>query len=277
MQRLSNLGYLALLLLFLATPAMAVFVERFEPVWEEPGVGGTTTSAPGSATYTDPTTGMEFVLVKGGCFQMGDTFGVGQADEKPVHEVCVDDFYLGKYEVTQGQWQKVMGSNPSYFQKGDNYPVERVSWDDTQDYLRQLNSKSNKTFRLPTEAEWEYAARSGGKKEKYAGGDNVDTVAWYDSNSGSSTHPVGQKQANGLGLYDLSGNVWEWTGDWYDDKYYAKSPKNNPPGPSGGSFRVSRGGSWYFRPDFVRSAVRRGDSPDFRYDSLGFRLAFPAR
>jgi serine/threonine-protein kinase PpkA len=151
-----------------------------------------------------PATGMEFVLVKGGCFQMGDTFGGDQNDQGPVHEVCVDDFYLGKTEVTQGQWQKVMGSTVSLQRdkvnhswslrgEGDSYPMYYVSWDETQDYLRKLNQQSGKTYRLPTEAEWEYAARSGGKKEKYAGGDSVDAVAWYDGNSGNQTHPVGRR------------------------------------------------------------------------------------
>lgn len=288
------------LLLLLATPTWAVFVERFEPVWEEQGGGdgqswrevllipiedeasseekrGGAPSGRGNEGFTDLTTGMEFVLVKGGCFSMGSNDG--GSDERPVHEVCVDDFYLGKFEVTQGQWQKVTGSNPSSFKKDDDYPVESVSWDDTQLYLRQLNQKSSsKSFRLPTEAEWEYAARSGGQQEKYAGGDNVDAVAWYDKNSGRSTHPVGQKQANGLGLYDVSGNVWEWTGDKYDSDYYGQSPKQNPTGTSVSFFgRVYRGGSWNNEPGGVRSAVRSHDAPTTRYATLGFRLAFPAR
>ncbi len=167
--------------------------------------------------FIESSTGMEFVAVNGGCFQMGDNFGDGMADrEKPVHEVCVSDFVIGKYEVTQGQWRKLMGSNPSKFNScGDNCPVEQVSWNDVQQFIQRLNSQSGRNFRLPTEAEWEFAARSGGKHEKYSGGDNVDAVAWYGDNSGKMTHPVGQKQANGLGLYDMSGNVWEWVSDWY--------------------------------------------------------------
>jgi formylglycine-generating enzyme required for sulfatase activity len=235
-----------------------------------------------------PATGMEFVLVKGGCFQMGDTFGGDQNDQRPVHEVCVDDFYLGKTEVTQGQWQKVMGSTVSQQRdkvnrswslrgEGDSYPMYYVSWDETQDYLRKLNQQSGKTYRLPTEAEWEYAARSGGKNEKYPGGDSVDAVAWYDGNSGNQTHPVGQKRPNSLGLYDMSGNVWEWCGDWYDRGYYSKSLRNNPAGPSAGSGRVFRGGGWGGGPGFVRSAFRGWDSPGDRSHFLGFRLAFTAR
>jgi formylglycine-generating enzyme required for sulfatase activity len=193
-----------------------------------------------------------------------------------VHEVCIDDFYMGKYEVTQGQYQAITGSNPSHF-KGSDRPVEKVSWNDARDYIRKLNQRSGKTYRLPTEAEWEYAARSGGRSEKYAGGDSVDAVAWHSGNSGSQTHPVGQKRPNGLGLFDMSGNVWEWCRDWYESGYYGKSPKDNPQGPSGGSYRVNRGGGWYYGPGDVRSANRCRDSPDARNGNLGFRLAFPAR
>ena len=137
---------------------------------------------------------MEFVWVPGGCYRMGSNSG--EDDEQPVHEVCVDGFWLGKYEVTQAEWQRVMGNNPSHF-KGDRNPVEIVSWDDAQEFIKRLNAKGNGTFRLPTEAEWEYAARSGGKDEKYAGGNDVDRVAWYKSNSGGKTHPVGTKAPNG--------------------------------------------------------------------------------
>ncbi len=220
---------------------------------------------------------MEFVLVPGGCFQMGVTFGDGYSDEKPVHEVCVDSFYMGKYEVTQGQYQVVTGNNPSNFKKGDNYPVENVSWNDTQSFIRSLNGKGGSKYRLPTEAEWEFAARSGGRSEKYAGGNDIDAVAWYTSNSGSSTHPVGQKQPNGLGLYDMSGNVWEWCGDWYDGSCYGSSPRNNPEGPSSGSGRVGRGGGWDDNPGVVRAARRNGYTPGYASINLGFRLILPVQ
>ncbi|MDP3259083.1 MAG: formylglycine-generating enzyme family protein [Thermodesulfovibrionales bacterium] len=223
---------------------------------------------------TDSATGMEFVSVKGGCYQMGDTFGDGGSDEKLVHEVYVDDFYIGKYEVTQGQWKAIMGNNPSYFNNcGDNCPVERVSWNDVQDFINKLNSKSGKNYRLPTEAEWEYAARSGGKNEKYAGTSNESELgeyAWYSSNSGGKTHPVGQKKPNGLGIYDMSGNVFELVNDWYDSDYYKNSPKDNPKGPSSGQSRVLRGGSW-------GNSTRYQVPPPRFYVPNGFRLAFPAR
>ncbi|OCC14196.1 serine/threonine kinase [Dissulfuribacter thermophilus] len=227
--------------------------------------------------FIEPITGMEFVWVPGGCFEMG--CGSWQSDcdsdEKPVHEVCVDGFWIGKYEVTQGQWKRVMGNNPSKFKKGDDYPVERVSWDDAQEFIKRLNSKSGRTFRLPTEAEWEYACRSGGKEEKYCGGSAVDRLAWYWGNSGGSTHRVGTKAPNGLGIHDMSGNVWEWCEDWYDEDYYRNSPRNNPKCPSSGSYRVSRGGSWYFNPRFVRSAYRNRFRPRNRLNYLGFRLVLP--
>ena len=218
--------------------------------------------------------GMEFVFVKGGCFDMGDTFGDGYSDEKPVHTVCVSDFYMGKYEVTQGQWKAIMGNNPSYFKNcGDNCPVENVSWYEVQEFIERLNSKSGKKYRLPTEAEWEYAACSGGKREKYAGtNDNPDDYAWHDSNSGKKTHPVGQKRPNGLGLYDMTGNVWEWCSDWCGEDYYASSPKDNPQGPSSGSYRVLRGGSWFYSPRVIRASNRGIDFPSFRLIYNGFRL-----
>jgi formylglycine-generating enzyme required for sulfatase activity len=220
---------------------------------------------------------IEMVFVKGGCYQMGDTFGEGETDEKPVHQVCVDDFYLGKYEVTQAQWLAVMGNNPSYFKEcGANCPVEQVFWEDAQEFTRRLNELAGRNYRLPYEAEWEYAARSGGKSEKYAGGSNIDAVAWYDKNSGYSTHPVGSKQPNGLGLYDMSGNVWEWCKDWYADKYYERSPQQNPRGPLSGSSRVVRGGGWDNDPAYVRAADRFGFSPGDRGAGLGFRLVLPA-
>ena len=183
---------------------------------------------------------------------------------------------MGKYEVTQAQWKAVMGSNPSRF-KGDNLPVENVSWDDVQAFIRKLNQLTGKRYRLPTEAEWEYAARGGNKSRgyKYAGGNNIDEVAWYDGNSGERTHPVGKKRPNELGLYDMSGNVWEWCSDWYDEDYYGNSPQNNPQGPASGSSRVFRGGSWLNYAILCRSASRYYSTPDSRYGLIGFRLVSP--
>jgi sulfatase modifying factor 1 len=226
--------------------------------------------------YRDPVTGMELVLIKGGCYDMGDTFGDGGVDEKPVHEVCLKDFYLGKNEVTQGQWKRVMGDNPSHFKESDENPVEKISWNDAKEFIRRLNKMSGKSYRLPTEAEWEYAARSGGKREKWAGTSNESELrdyAWFSNNSGNKTHPVRQNRPNGLGLYDMTENVWEWVSDWHDKDYYRSSPKNDPPGPSSGQSKVFRGGSWYRGPGNVRAAYRGKNVPSIRYNSIGFRLA----
>ena len=215
-------------------------------------------TSPTRREWKDPTTGMEFIWVEGGAYQMGCGSGPGVCppNELPEHEVTVGGFWIGKYTVTQGQWQKVMGNNPSGFQKGDNYPVETVTWEDAKEFIRKLNGKSGQTFRLPTEAEWEYAARSGGKAEKYAGGNDVDSVAWYGANSGKSTHPVGTKAPNGLGIYDMSGNVWQWCEDTYDDDAYKKHQRNNPVSTSGGSLKVLRGGSWSRDATWVRCTFR---------------------
>ena len=225
-------------------------------------------------TYTDPVTGMEFVWVPGGCYDMGcgSWSDNCSSDELPVHEVCVDGYWMGRYEVTQGQWKQVMGSNPSYFKSGDNYPVERVSWHDCQEFIDELSSLSGREFRLPTEAEWEYAARSGGQPEKYAGGSDLDSLGWYQSNGDFRTHVVGTKASNGLGIYDMSGNVFEWCSDWYDFDYYDDSPINNPQGPSSGSNRVLRGGSWGNFARYCRTANRYDYWPEYASYAGGFRL-----
>lgn len=207
---------------------------------------------------------------------MGDTFGDGYDIEKPVHEVCVDDLYLGKYSVTQGQWKAIMGNNPSQFKSGDNYPVESVSWNDAQDFIRKLNEKTGKRYRLPTEAEWEYAARSGGKKEKWAGTSNESELgeyAWYDKNSRNMTHPVGEKRPNGLGLYDMSGNVWEWVQDTYRRDAYKQHSRKNPIIEEASQDRVLRGGSWFFGVRLIRAAFRLGFDPGDRFTTYGFRVA----
>jgi sulfatase modifying factor 1 len=231
------------------------------------------------STEADTSQDIGMVFVKGGCYQMGDTFGDGEADEKPVHQACISDFYIGKYVVTQEQWVAVMGSNPSKF-TGDRRPVEQVSWDDVQEFIVKLNTRTGKRYRLPTEAEWEYAARSGGKQEKWAGTSDVNLLgnyAWYKDNSGQETHVVGQKLPNGLGLYDMSGNVWEWVQDFYGDVYYEGSPKDNPHGPKlGSNNRVLRGGCWFMNARGIRTAIRTQFLPSERISIYGFRLVLPA-
>lgn len=224
------------------------------------------------ANWIEPVTGMKFVFVPGGTFVMGDVFGDGYDDEKPVHEVALDDFYIGKFPVTQGQWKKVLGNNPSEFQKGVDYPVENVSWHDAIDFTEKLQTMDGNdfTYDLPTEAQWEYAARSGGKKERYAGGEHVDMLAWYKGNSDKTKHPVGRKKPNGLGLYDMSGNVREWCRDWYGG--YPSGYDRNPAGPTDGAGRVNRGGSWITDAGYCRSAYRNRSTPDARIQDLGFRV-----
>ena len=215
------------------------------------------------------------VSVEGGTFWMGGTSEQGSDaydDEKPTHQVTLSSFSIGKYEVTQEEWQAVMGSNPSNF-KGARLPVECVSWEDCQEFIRRLNQLTGKRFRLPTEAEWEYAARGGNRSRgyKYAGSDNLSSVAWYTDNSGSATHPVGQKSPNELGLYDMSGNVWEWCQDWYGS--YSSGSQTNPAGPNSGSRRVCRGGCWNSSARYCRSSRRNYYTPSYRNGSLGLRLA----
>ena len=229
---------------------------------------------PNTPSLADAITGMEFVPVTGGCFQMGDGFGDGRAYEKPVHQACVSDFSIGKFAVTQGQWKKVMGHNPSHFSScGDNCPVEKVSWYDVQDFIQRLNALTGKQYRLPTEAEWEFACRSGGKSEKYCGGNDIEAVAWYSGNALGKTHPVGKKQPNGLGIYDMSGNVWQWVQDSYG--HYSNGSVQDPQGPIGGTSRVFRGGAWHALAWNVRATFRDNDDPSYRLDRLGFRLAGP--
>jgi formylglycine-generating enzyme required for sulfatase activity len=213
----------------------------------------------------------EMVFVQGGTFQMGSNSGT--SSEKPVHQVTVSDFYIGKFEVTQKQWVAIMGSNPSYFKDCDDCPVEHVSWNDIQEFLQKLNAKTGQNYRLPSEAEWEYAARGGNKSKgyTYSGSNSFDDVAWVKSNSGSTTHPVGMKQPNELGIYDMSGNVWEWCNDWYDKKYYQTGSSFNPKGPSIGTERSLRSGSFYYNENLCRTTFRYGNSPGSR-GSDGFRL-----
>ncbi|MDD7439840.1 formylglycine-generating enzyme family protein [Prevotellamassilia timonensis] len=208
------------------------------------------------------------VYVSGGTFIMG---GDDSSDQMPTHNVTLSSYYICKYEVTQALWQAVMDSNPSKF-KGDYRPVEGVSWNDCQTFINRLNSYTGRNFRLPTEAEWEFAARGGNysRHYKYSGSNYIGDVAWYDGNSGDHTHPVGTKQANELGLYDMSGNVWEWCSDWYGS--YSSYSQTDPIGPNSGSDRVWRGGGWYDSVWNCRSSYRNYYAPRDCSDYLGLRL-----
>jgi formylglycine-generating enzyme required for sulfatase activity len=229
--------------------------------------------AGGPNVVMDDVVGIEMVFVRGGTFMMGDTGGNGYDNEKPVHSVTLSDFYIGKYPVTQRQWFEVMESSPSYF-TGDDLPVERVSWNDAYRFIQKLNAKTGNKYRLPTEAEWEYAARGGADSRGYiySGSNDINDVAWYRDHSGYKTHNVGTKAPNELGIYNMSGNVWEWVNDWYD-REYREIPDTDPPGPSTGSYRVSRGGSWGNAAGGCRVSHRSYCYPDDRRGILGFRLA----
>ena len=228
-----------------------------------------------ASTFTVGGVSFEMVYVQGGTFTMGATSEQGSDawdSEKPAHGVTLSSYHIGKTEVTQELWQAVMGSNPSYF-KGSRRPVEQVSYDDCKTFISRLNSATGQSFRLPTEAEWEYAARGGAKSRgyKYSGSDSVGDVAWYSDNSGSQTHDVATKSPNELGIYDMSGNVYEWCSDWYGS--YGSGSQSNPQGPSSGSRRVFRGGSWRFNAGNCRVAYRNGGTPVNRINNLGLRLA----
>jgi len=231
------------------------------------------------------------VFVEGGTFIMGDVTGGGDSKERPSHEVTISSFIIGKYEVTQSEWQNIMGSNPSYF-KGGSLPVETVNWFECVEFCNKLSLKEGLTpcyngtdnnitcdwsangYRLPTEAEWEFAAKGGRQSGKsiYSGNDNQDYVAWYSGNSRNKTQPVGKKQPNELGIYDMSGNVWEWCWDWYDECYYDKSPGADPRGAWSGIGRVLRGGSYYYTKFNLRNTNRYNSEPQYRYFYYGLRL-----
>jgi formylglycine-generating enzyme required for sulfatase activity len=238
--------------------------------------GGAEQTPGGGNSFTDPLVGT-FILVKGGTFTMGCTSEQSDCDtdEKPTHQVTLRNFYIGETEVTQAQWRAVMGTNPSGFKNCDKCPVENVSWMEVQDFISELNSRSSGVrYRLPTEAEWEYAARGGlqSRGYKYAGSKHIDDdIAWYSGNAGGKTRPVKGKLPNELGLYDMSGNVWEWCRDWYGS--YSATAQSDPKGPDQGSFRVLRGGSWSYVALGCRASIRVSSTPAGRSYTIGFRLA----
>ena len=265
---------------------------------------------------------IKFEFIKGGCFQMGNTFEEGNDDEKPVHEVCLDDFYMGKYEVTVGEFRKFIDDTryKTDAEKGDGcsdwnenkwekskdvnwlhtgfpqterHPVVCVTWSDADEYVKWLSAKEGKGVRLPTEAEWEYAARSGGKGYEYIFGDGAPSDNLADESAKKEfprwtvwegytdnfiyTAPVGSFKANESGLHDMAGNVWEWTADWYGKNYYKQSPKDNPKGPERGDRKVARGGSWLNKPDYTRASHRFKVAPAKRFVNGGFRVVYPAK
>ena len=242
---------------------------------ETPPTGGNTTQDGENKVYTVNGVSFTMVAVKGGTFTMGATAEQTGADldEFPTHSVTLSDYYIGETEVTQELWQAVMGSNPSYFTGNMQRPVEKVSWDDCQTFITKLNELTGESFAIPTEAQWEYAAR-GGKSTKgylYSGSNSIADVAWYTDNSSNTTHPVKSKSPNEVGLYDMSGNVLEWCADWYGS--YSSTSQTNPVGPSTGSHRVLRGGGWSYGATYCRIANRRNYGPPSANGYSGLRLA----
>lgn len=228
--------------------------------------------------WAEPKTGMEFVWVPSGCFNMGGSSASDKEEqhayeEQPVHKVCVKGFWMGRYEVTQAQYQQAMGNNPSHF-LGSNKPVEQVSWNDASNFSDEMKNSTGTQVRLPSEAEWEYACRAGGAHQKYCGsGSRPDRLAWYRDNSGKETHAVGQLGSNDWGLYDMSGNVWEWTQDCYNETY-RDAPADGSAWETGEcNMRMVRGGSWAGILDNVRAAIRNETATGIKFYIYGFRVA----
>ncbi len=274
-----------LFLLLLAGQAQDVVIRRNAPTttvsrkpqkrMANPQKPKTTTTTSDIQTFSAGGVTFRMVRVEGGSFTMGATSEQGSeaySNASPAHRVTLSTYYIGETEVTQALWEAVMGNNPSNF-KGANLPVEQVSWEGCQNFIRELNRMTGKRFRLPTEAEWEYAARGGNKSQgcKYSGSNAIDKVAWYIVNSGNKTHEVRTKSPNELSIYDMNGNVWEWCQDWYGS--YDASSQTNPSGPSTGSRRVCRGGSWFSSAGSCRVSYRNDSTPGYRGSILGLRLA----
>ena len=236
------------------------------------------TPAPGDS-WKEPLTGMPFVWVPAGCFQMGcqpddDSCTV---DEKPRHEVCLNGYWIGKYEVTQQEWKEIEIDNPSHHQVDDDYPLEQASWVNIQQFINNLNETNDNRyiFRLPTEAEWEYACRGGNNEQIYSGGNDILSLGWHWTieETNKQTYPIGQKKPNSLGIYDMSGNVWEWTADLYDDEAYQQNTtRHNPQVTGKGSCRVARGGSYHSYPKRLRCSARRAYPRKATNRYTGFRL-----
>jgi formylglycine-generating enzyme required for sulfatase activity len=268
---------LFLLLILGATASQGQVLVKMSPKVEKPKAEAKTkiiyVDKSAKKTQSTSKSGIEPVMVsiQGGTFNMGSN---ESDDEKPIHSVTVSSFKMGKYEITQAQWKAIMKTNPSNFSGCDNCPVENVSYIDIQDFIEELNYKTGKKYRLPTEAEWEFAARGGNNSNNYtySGSSTLSKIGWSSENSENRTHAVGELRPNELGLFDMTGNVWEWCSDWYDSSYYSNSPSSNPRGPSSGSNRVLRGGGWSFTASSCRVANRNYDDPTYRYNYSGFRV-----
>lgn len=278
---MANSSLLKSIILFLF-----IFIQVFSFSQVKPLPGNSNTSPKASVkdhvSNSGKSTDIEMIFVEGGTFTMGCTALKKSdcvTDEAPQHSVTLDGFYIGKYEITQLQWRIIMGIDPPdlNFKGCDNCPVERISWNDAMEFVNKLNQLTGKNYRLPTEAEWEYAARGGNKSKSYtySGSNNADDVAWFNKNSSGRTHNAGLNKANELGLFDMSGNAWEWCQDWYEDTFYTTSPGFNPVNLKTGQYKVLRGGSWIGGTEMLRVSRRHRNSPGDRGLYSGLRLVRP--
>ncbi|MBF0213176.1 MAG: SUMF1/EgtB/PvdO family nonheme iron enzyme [Magnetococcales bacterium] len=258
----------------LAAPASAALINEWEPLDLEGAAPKATLTVKQGESWRDPTSDAGMVWINGGCFPMGSPPRADgrETDEGPVHEVCVTGFWLGEMEVTQGQWRRIMHNNPARFRKGDAYPVENVSREEVNDFIATLNAQArlNVQFRLPTEAEWEFACREGGQRIVYPGGSDPARLAWHAGNSNGGSQPVGLRTPNRLGLKDMSGNVWEWVQERYQPGYDQSASRSTP---GHEAFYTIRGGGWQDDPSALRCANRGFQSLSSRRSDLGLRLA----
>ncbi len=253
------------------TDASASVAAVVLPTVATPELSGESKNSFFQTQWRDFISGIALKLVPGGCFTMGND--QGQPHERPAHSVCLDDFWLGTHEVTQGQWQQVMGRLPMQTNVGEDLPMANISWNEAQQFIERLNGLSKGHFRLPTEAEWEFACRNRGQTTRYCGSQaDLSAFAWYGGRV-SGVQPVGRLAPNGLGLYDMNGNVWEWVADWYAEDYYQQAPKSNPTGAVSGVTKVFRGGAWLSEEPFLSASGRSNLWPDRQYNLLGLRLA----
>ncbi|MBF0153800.1 MAG: formylglycine-generating enzyme family protein [Magnetococcales bacterium] len=275
MARLQPLS-LFLLILLLPVAASAFLINEWEAI--DTGAAGrqpATKVTPGQE-WLEPVSGIAFAWIPPGCFKMGshpETEG-REVDEGPVHEVCLTGFWIARHEITQGQWRQIMRNNPAHFHNGDEYPVEQVAWDDIEGFVDKLNQLyvDRLRFRLPTEAEWEYTCRNGGQSVRYSGGGDPDRLAWYRENSNKGTQRTGSRDANRLGIWDMSGNVWEWVQDSYDKEAYANHRHDNPSVENTKPYRVLRGGGWKSTPNSLRCTNRGFEFFSAKRPDVGLRL-----
>ncbi|MBF0307928.1 MAG: formylglycine-generating enzyme family protein [Magnetococcales bacterium] len=276
MKRLPLLGLGLALSMGVSQPACAFLMDEWAPIAAESGDNTSRTALEPGVPWQEGTSGMRFQWIAAACYAMGSHPQVEdrETDEGPVHEVCVDGFWLADREVTQGQWRSIMRTNPAMFRKGDDYPVEQVSWEDVEAFLKRINGlyENRAHFRLPREAEWEFACRNAGERMRYPNGESPNQSGWYAENASGGSHRAATLAANRLGLYDMAGNVWEWTEDAYFSDAYSRHERQNPLVTGRSVYRVIRGGGWGSQAAKLRCANRGFELFSVKRSDLGFRL-----